>query len=300
MQKPFFLSRPRLALLLCSLFALAPLCAIAAPKPAKPKPPPPAPVEPPAAPVPADLNDLSLRVTALETLYDLDLSPEQLRILHGLAAQTAQTGQRTAPTGTPKLTAALKDLHEALLKADDAKIDELKDSVDDLKDEDEVDLDDDVAITDAARAKTPDFLRHIKASQIAAYFVQHSDELTDPVEQMMDTLDDIRMPDAPDADDSVQETAEDVGHLVAGLDGARSKEVTDAVTAWFKTARAIKDEDYTARRPILEENAKKIVGEIPPMTILTHWMETEIATLLSNPQLAGAVDATLTAKAKAK
>ena len=51
--------------------------AMAAPKP-KPKP-------QPQVALPADLNDLSLRITALETLYEFDFTVDKLNALKTLA-----------------------------------------------------------------------------------------------------------------------------------------------------------------------------------------------------------------------
>src|SRR5436190_14940408 len=84
----------------------------AAPKPT----PPPKPPEP-QFPVPADVNDLSMRVTALEAIYEFDLTDAQLRTLLTLAVGAAQKDARTPAKSPPKLVQALKGLHTALLKA---------------------------------------------------------------------------------------------------------------------------------------------------------------------------------------
>ncbi len=280
-------------LTLAMLAVLGPVRATAAPKP-KPKP------KPEQVAVPTDLNDLSLRVTAIETLYEFDFTSDQLNILRTLASDTAQKDARMLAKGNAKLVQGLKDLHAALMKGDDDKIGELKDQLDELKDDDEVDLDDDVDPTDAARAKTPEFLRHVKASQIAAYLAVHAEELSDPAEQMMDSLADQRSGDSDDPEGDAQDSADDIAHLVVGLDVAKGKEISDQVVAWFKAGRELKDEEFTARKAALEESAKKITGDLPAMTVLTHWLDYEIATLLSNPQLPGAIDNTLFARTQRK
>jgi hypothetical protein len=276
------------ALVLC---ATAP-CAMAAPKP-KPKP-------QPQVALPADLNDLSLRITALETLYEFDFTVEQLNALKTLASDTAQKDARSPAKGNAKLLQGFKDLHAAILKGDDDKIGELKDQLDELKDDDEVDLDDDVDPTDAARVKTPEFLKKIKASQIAAYLAVHAEELSDPAEQMIDSLTEQRSGDSDDPEGDAQDAADDIAHLVAGLDAAKGKEISDQVVAWFKANRELKEEEFNARKASLDESAKKIVGELPAMTIIGHWLDYEIATLMSNPQVGGAIDNTLFVRAQRK
>ena len=83
------------------------------------------------------------------------------------------------------------------------------------------------------------------------------------------------------------------------LDDVTPQVAEQQVGAWLKSGKQVKEEDFAARQPTLEEAAKKIVGEVAPMAVLNHWMEHELATLLSNPQLAGAVDDLLAAKANA-
>jgi hypothetical protein len=252
-----------------------------------------APPKPPAIATPIDLNALSLRVRAMEALYELDLSPAQMTTLRGIAGMTgvADARKRSDATGTPKLTAALKDLHEALARQDADKVAALRIALDEAEDDDAVDLDDEVKPADAARAKAPEALKMLKAGQVAAYLAEHADEVSDPVELMVDALAEIRDPEAEDVDSEIADTADEVGRLVAGLDSAKAKGLSERVTAWLKDGKALKEEDYAARREALEAAAKRIVGEVQPMQVLTHWLENEMAELIANPELGGAVDA---------
>jgi hypothetical protein len=252
-----------------------------------------APPKPPPIATPADLNDLSMRVRAMEALYELDLSPAQMTVLRGMAGMTgvADVRQRTAAKGTAKLTSTLKDLHEALARDDVEKVSDLRVALDDAEDDDAVDLDDDVKATEASRSRAADALKMLKAGQIAAYLAEHADEVTDPVELMIDALAEIRDPDAEDVDAEIADTADEVGRLVAGVDAAKAKALSERVTVWLKNAKALKDEEYAARRDALEAAARRIVGEVAPMQVLTHWLENEMADLIANPQLTGAIDA---------
>jgi len=276
-----------------ALLAVALLNVAAGPKP-KPKPP------EQQFPVPADLNDLSMRVDAVETLYDFDLTDGQLRALRTIAEGAGQHDARSPAKGNAKLTQALKDLYTALLKSDDDKIGDLKDNLDDLKDDDDVDIDDDIDVTDAARAKTPQFLKLVRASQIGAYLAAHAEELADPAEQMMDSLNDLREGDTDDPDGDAQDAADDIAHLIAGLDTTKSDQVSAQIVQWFKANRDLKDAQYEAKEAALDESARKLVGDIPAMTVLSHWLDYEAATLLSNPQLPAAIDAMLAAHAQQK
>jgi hypothetical protein len=257
--------------------------------------------EPPAgaAGVPADLNDLSLRVDALRVIYELDLSVEQLQALKAACDGTAEVRERFVAKAKPELAGTLKELHEALLKGEDpAKIYQLKDKADELKDDESSEVDDVVRVTEGARGKTAAVFKLIKAGQVAAYVAEHADEVTDPVEQMMDVLADVRSEDAEDPDGEIEDTAVLVSRLVAGLDAAKGDTVAGQVREWLKGGRELKEEAFAQQREGLEAGAKKIVGDVPAFAVLEHWMQNEVATLLSNPQLGGAIDAMIAAKKK--
>lgn len=271
----------------------------AAPKPKPNKPDTAAPATPSSAP--ADVNDLSLRVTALQTLHDFDLSTDQLHTLRALTPGVADTRQRSPAKSIPKLAPALRELHDELLKPDAEHLTELSAKVDELLDDNNVDLDDGVRATDAARAKAPEFARRLKSSQIAAYLADHAAEVSDPVEQMMGALAEAREEDPEDYDDAdAQDMADDVARLVAGRDAAKAKQISTQVLAWFKSARALKDEEFAARQGSLEQAAQHIVGVVNPIDVLSHWLDGEIAELLANPQLPAAIDATLAARTPSK
>jgi len=88
----------------------------------------------------------------------------------------------------------------------------------------------------------------------------------------------------------------EVGRLVAGQDEKRVTAVSGQVAEWFKANRDLTDEQIVAQHPALAASAKKIIGDVPPMDILGHWMDNETAELLSNPQLPEAIDAVLAAQ----
>jgi hypothetical protein len=250
-------------------------------------------------PIPADLNDLSLRATALTVLYELDLSLEQLRQLRTVASGAAESRPRAAAEGTDALADALKDLYEALLKGDDTDtIAELRQKVSELQDDDAVDLDDDVQPTPAARRAASLALKKIKASQLAAYISEHADELTDPIEQMNDALGDLRDGDNDDPDAEIEQTASEVGALVAGADAQKAKEIAGQVQAWLESGRKLTADEFDRLATTRAEVAKKIVGELDPLMVVGHWLDNNIAVFLSNPQLDGAIDALMAARAK--
>ncbi len=149
----------------------------------------PTPTSTPAPRLPTDLNQASMRVKALDELYELDLSVDQLKKLRALAAGAASTKVGAPPKGTDKLVSTLQDFQLALLqRTDDKQIDELRNKVATLTSDDDVALDDSVEITTAARGKAADVLKQLTASQIAAFLAAHADEVGDPGEMMVGAI----------------------------------------------------------------------------------------------------------------
>jgi hypothetical protein len=289
------------------LILLLAQCSVFAKPKAKPPPDPAAAVD-----LPDDANIASLRVSAMDTIYELDLTTAQLHVLHGLAAETADSGARSAATVTPQFLATLKDLQSALLDAsDDQRIAKLRNQIIDMADGPDIHLDNDIVTTERARAKSAIGCGQLKASQIAAYIAVHAEEVSDPLELMMSAADGLQelhadatqKPDArsdakasdpaADADSAIQETSLTVGYLVAGMDSAKAHAVTQQAAQWLRNANSLSDAEFAQRRTALEESAKKIVGDLPPMQVLDNWMQDQMAILLSNPQLPEAIEAIL-------
>jgi hypothetical protein len=269
---------------------------------AKPKPEPAAPEATHGA-LPADLNLASLRVSAMDTIYELDLSIDQIRSLRALAVGAASTESRKPAKADPKLAAALQEMENALLDGkDDQAIAKARSQVIELFGAVEPPLDDDIHVTAAARSKAAGYFARIKASQVAAFLATHADEVGDPVEMMTDALTTLRanrtkeaggsnVEAAEEAAITIQEISEKVSALVAGTDEARDKEVADQVAAWLNTNYELSDDAYASKQAAMEAAAVKIVGDVSNMSLLQHWLENQIAILLSNPQLAFALDA---------
>jgi hypothetical protein len=259
---------------------------------------------PPALPV--DLNQASLRISALDTLYEFDLAPEQLRALKAAATKTASAQRRTPVKANAEMARAFADFQGALLTSkDDAAISKLRNHIVELGSD--LELDDDVQPTDAALAQAPAVCRQLKASQIAAFLASHADQVADPEELMVSSLDGIRdtraeggANGAAEAAGLVTDTAVSVSYLVFGADDAKAKPLATQISAWLNSAAGLDDKDFTAQQPAREAAAKKLIGDVDPMVVLSHWLGLQVAQLLSNPELPAAIDAILVARAAQK
>ena len=197
-----------------------------------------------------------------------------------------------------KLTAAFADFNKALLaRDDDQQIAKLRNSLTELVTSDESHLDDDVEATANARKKAPDVCRKFTAGQIAAYLAAHADQIADPAEKMVGVLTELHdSSNASEAAIEIKQAADDIGREVVGSDEKKMSTVSEQVEGWLKTKQTLTDEQLVNDRESLESSAKKVIGDVPPMEILSHWMDDETANLLSNPQLSEAVGAILAAR----
>jgi hypothetical protein len=232
---------------------------------------------------------LELQVDALEKIRDLDLTPDQCVALKKQAAGAA-TRPAAHPETAPGYRAALTALRDALAEGDDDKISDARDKVEQIQDEQMMaDVGPDIEPTEAACKVAPHVLATLSASQVAGYISEHSDDVPDAWKTMLDALEQAR--DKP-ADYAAlrEEATRQVALLLVGVDRAAGEPIEQKVGQWLDRAHAMSDEDFKAKRTEVEETARQIVGHPDPFDQVRHWMQREVADLLSNPELGNAID----------
>lgn len=249
----------------------------------------------PTAPDKLSLTALSQEVTALQTVRALDLTRAQMRSLRELARDTGELPYaRPATKGSDELRKRLLELREALARGEsDERIDTLSEKYEKLRDGEEADLQDDVEVTDEARAKAPAALRLLTARQVARYLAGFAEDIADPRERLLEALGKVRGLPAKEWEEQRESVADDVGRLVGGLDPAQVSRTSDRVVQLLIVARSLKENEYKAERAELEKKAQAIVGDLGPTDVLRRVMEHAVAELLSNPRLVPALDARL-------
>jgi hypothetical protein len=253
-----------------------------------------------AAPeLPADVNQANLRVAALDALYELDLSVDQLHDLQKLARDAASGRSRTT-LNNPRFALLLKRFQEALLDGNnDQTIARLRGEVVDQIESVEG-LDDQIQPTGPALKSAPDFCRSLRASQVAAFLASHADEINDPSERMVEAVEELRSASGNDALAVGRKIADEVGQMVGGLDQEKSKAVSAQVMDWLKQQPGSRDQLTDAERTKLQQSAAKAIGDVSNMEVLDHWLQMQMAVLLSNPQLPQAINAMGDAKLRAQ
>ena len=240
-------------------------------------------------------TDPRLKAQALDTLYELNLTADQLNAVEKLAAPAKAD---PPPKLGRKLRNAVNDLCDALAKGDDEKIAELQDKVDELSDAANVD-DAVVNLSDTSKTRAAEVTNLLTAAQLANFIAVCADDVQGPAELLIDTMDDARNGaggagggDDAEYKDLRSDTVDEVIALTKGV-AAKDDKLADAVGGFLDRVHKLNDADYKAKHAALEEEARKLIGPLDPVTVVRHWVEEEFATLLSNPQLADAIHARL-------
>jgi hypothetical protein len=246
--------------------------------------------------VEGDVNVLSMEVVALQTLHQLQATKAQLQELKRLAATTAEkVGPRRQVEVSDKFHKALIQLRDALVEGKEERIDELNRAIDELREKEKPDLDDYAEISDDARREAPALLRRFSARQVAGFLADYAADFPDPVEMLTGAFEEVRKLSRREWGGLRDDVAEQVGWLVAGMDGDAEEKVREQGAALITRARQLKDDEYKKQRPELEKAARELAAKVGPTDVHRHFLEHGLAELLSNPRLAAAVEARLKA-----
>jgi hypothetical protein len=241
----------------------------------------------PGQPAPEDPRIMSLEVAALGTLRHLDLAPAQLRELLGMAKGCASALKPTARSRTtPAFVKTLTSLRTALLTEDSDRIDELKEKLESIMEDDNIQLDDRVPISAAARRQAAPFVRTLKPSQVMAKLELLDEDEIEPFEMMSWALERGKTAGAAQWKAIRDDAAVDAAWLIAGSDETKSGPVARQIAFVLDLHhQGAGGKGPKVRLPDLEKQVNQWTARLDPFDILRHAMQREIAELLSNPRL---------------
>jgi hypothetical protein len=237
-----------------------------------------------AAPEPT-VADLELQVVALNTLYEMQLTPQQTQSIKKLGADSVTTAMPSDAAPDPDYRLTLVDLRSALLAQDQEKIFTTQKRLEDLRRILHIVPSAKVIVTEEAKKNAGAAIQVLNSGQIADYIAIHSSEVRDATEPILDALDQCRnLPDNDAFDRLCHEASEDADFLIEGYSGRGTAATTKKVTALLTKARKMSDATFNAQRSKqLDDQARAIVPD--HFVSLRHWLEGQMACLLSNPQL---------------
>jgi hypothetical protein len=235
-------------------------------------------------------NQMSLRITALQTLYQLQLTREQLEVLRKIAPKAAPpVSEHKAVRIKQDLKRLMQEFHDALVAANNSdKIESLEEKYDGLVESEKVEFDDAYDTTEAASEKAEEFNRSLTTAQVVSLLSANQDDIKDPRVVLAEALSEGRRKTGADWDELRDATADDVATLVAG------NKATDALTEkykrWLDEAHKLDDAVFKQRFSDPMQAADKIVGSVAWHEVLQNWVQSSIADLLSNPELSAALN----------
>ncbi len=237
-----------------------------------------------------ELVSLKLEVDALEKLYHLELNARQRSAFLALAEKTA-----AKKPAVPQVQAGaeyrqvLKELHGALLGEEEDRIRELSAKLDELQEKETVVIDDEFEMSDAALRAAPQAFKLLSAAQVVAYLAALDDEVPDPSERLLSALEEGEDLAGDEWNELRDETAEEVSWLVAGFHTQNAQKVKKTAIAWLDRNHRFKGEELNKEWPALEKSVHQLAGNVSSLVVIEHYLERELAELLSNPRTVAAL-----------
>jgi hypothetical protein len=246
-----------------------------------------------------DPNALGMELAAAQLIFQLDLSPVELRALSRMLAQShARNRARQAAKVTPNVRKAMTDLRDAMIKGDPKQIGELSEKMEKLFESDKPELDDLCDITEAARQKAPELLKLLGPRQVLNFLQACDPESSDPLARLTEVLKQAKGMDAATWKNVRDESAADIGWMIAGFDTDKGQKVIADVTALLDRAHQAPDKEQDKYKAELEKLMHKLMEDCGPTELLRHVLEHQLAELLSNPRAQAMVEARLAAMKK--
>jgi hypothetical protein len=233
---------------------------------------------------------LCQRINALESLFEMKATREQMQALEKLSAETAPSPQKPEPRQIePRLRRTMQELHDALVAAkDEDRIESLQDKYDDMVEAQKIDFGDDVEITKAASEKAPAFVRTLTVSQIASLISANDADVRDPKTVLTEALAEGRSQKDDEWKETRDSAADEAATLIAGLAGSTAK--SEKLKQWLDEAHKLSEAEYKSQFTEPADAAAKVTGELSWPQVLQNWVEFYMADLLSNPELHNAIE----------
>jgi hypothetical protein len=259
------------------------------------------------SPPPDDVNDLSLEVAALRSMYLLKASPDQARDLpdrnqfNGIvlcAKSPKPTAEPSRDRNEPKVSKnhhkVLTDLRAAFIVNHEARIRELSDQLGEITNDEQPELDDAIEVTEQARNNTHRLLLYFDANRTVPYLAAYGKEFPDPFMLVLSSIGSAAKSTKPSDEDWPQMRdflIKEVSWQVGGLNLKRQQQIGAQVADFLDMAYKLSDEELKKGGMPggkLKALLGKIVNAADCCAIMRNVLEQDLAELLSNPRLLAA------------
>jgi hypothetical protein len=241
-------------------------------------------------------SDLALRNQALNVLDGLQLSDNQLDVVHGALDHLSLAGEpvdanviNTTIDGKADCVAAINHLYTDSAAGNDEQAAADLDRVYQLEDKYQVNFDPTVVVSDDARVQAKVIFDALTPRQIAQYLAVRAQVVPDPSQILISALDQCRHLTDADFDEYARCVGERLSVLVNGLDAPPADGVTQQVKALLREARPLSDTDYASQKDDLRSRAESAVA-CDPIDLIQHAIEWDLANFMANPQAKAMTD----------
>lgn len=265
------------------------------------------------AAAPPDVNDISLEVAALRTIYLLNAWPDHKNdswkyhtnpLWHNFrefAKDTAEAPKkRTTANVSGNYKRALTQLRAAYITGEDDRIIDLTDQLDELGEDEEPELYDVVEVTEKAKKNAQLLSKKITPECIVSYLNSYGKDFPSPVNMIGKALMD-RAPGGKILPETIGFVSKEVGLAIGGFE--KEKEVAEKVRKIMEKASTNNwppeqcKKEWHIKGDLRKEYNKAMTSSVKdfgnPYMALEHLMERDMAELLSNPRLIPAIEARL-------
>jgi hypothetical protein len=255
-------------------------------------------------PPPDDLNDLSIEVAALRTMYLLKASPDQSPDLpdRNQFNGIAHLAKNPKPTAEPprdrnearaskNYRKVLTDLRAAFINNHEARIRELSNQLEEITKDEQPELDDAIEITEPARNNVHRLLLYFDANRTVPYLAAYGKEFPDPFMLILRSIGADPKSTKPSDEDwpQVREfVIKEVSWQVGGLNLKKQEQIASQVAEFLDMAAKLSDAELKkGGRPggKLKAPIGKIVNVADCADIIRNVLQQDLAELLSNPRL---------------
>jgi hypothetical protein len=259
------------------------------------------------SPPPDDVNDLSLEVAALRTMYLLKCSPDQAPDLPDrnqfngiifIAKYPKPTAESPRDRKEAKVSKnyrkVLTDLRAAFIVNHEPRIRELSDQLEELTNDKQPELDDVIEVTEMARNNTHRLLLYFDANRTVPYLAAYGKEFPDPFMLILSSIGAAaksKKPSEEDWPDLKDYLIKEVSWQVGGLSLKRQQQIGAQVADYLDMASKLSDAELKKGGlpgGKLKGPLGKIINVADCCAIIRNVLEQDLAELLSNPRLLAA------------
>jgi len=241
-------------------------------------------------------SDVALRNQALVVLASLQLTDSQLTTVRGALDHLSLAGDAvdsdvidSLVAQNPSCGVAINRLYRDLVTTNDQQTAADEETLLQLQDKFQFNAESTVVISDDAKVQANVIFDTLTPKQIAQYMALRGQIVPDPVEILMDGLDQCRHVSDADFQEYSRCLAQRIAVLDAGLDDNVNQPIIIRVKQLLAEARPLSDQQFAAQRNDFQQEAQRLViGDA--IDVITHAVQWDLATFMANPQAKAMTD----------